>query len=236
MAIPNRLPLHGMTVVVTGLRSRERDRVEKAVAELGGTVPAADAVLNRQDPPVACVAGSVSTARYAACASLLLPMPVPVVKPSWLRACVEAKKLVRERLDGGRERVGEEENTFSRHIDRHRHQNGCASHAALSFDAHPPSRTSTSLLPLPPQVPFDKKHALGPLAGLRICLTGGTGEDKRPIAQALERAGAFYSGDLTRDCTHLVVVRGLPPPPAAAAGGAGPPPPPPPILMKDRTG
>jgi hypothetical protein len=58
---------------------------EKAVAELGGTVPAADAVLNRQDPPVACVAGSVSTARYAACASLLLPMPVPkpTKAPSW---------------------------------------------------------------------------------------------------------------------------------------------------------
>ena len=96
MANPDPLPLRGKTVVVTGLRSRERERREKAVAQLGGTVPAPDAVLRREDPPVACVAGSVSTARYAACASLLLPMPVPVVKPSWLRACLEAKKLVRE--------------------------------------------------------------------------------------------------------------------------------------------
>ena len=96
MALPDPLPLHGKTVVVTGLRSRERERMEKAVAQLGGTVPPADAVLRREDPPVACVAGSVNTARYAACAGLLLPMPVPVVKPSWLRACLEAKKLVRE--------------------------------------------------------------------------------------------------------------------------------------------
>ena len=94
MAISNAPPLLGKTVVVTGLRQRERERMEKAVVQLGGTVPAPDAVLRREDPPVACVAGSVLTARYAACASLLLPMPVPVVKPSWIRACLEAKKLV----------------------------------------------------------------------------------------------------------------------------------------------
>lgn len=106
MATSN-LPLQGKTVVVTGLRSRERERMEKAVAQLGGTVPPPDAVLKREDPPVACVAGSVATARYAACASLLLPIPVPAVKPSWLRACLEAKKLVR--LVGEIEREGERE-------------------------------------------------------------------------------------------------------------------------------
>ena len=47
MANPDPLPLRGKTVVVTGLRSRERERMEKAVAQLGGTVPAPDAVLRR---------------------------------------------------------------------------------------------------------------------------------------------------------------------------------------------
>ena len=143
------LPLRGKTVVVTGLPPLERVLAEQAVAQLGGTVPAADAVLRREDPPVACVAGCVYTGRYAACASLQLPTPVPVVKPSWLRACLEAKRLV-------------------------------------------PT----------------EGHALGPLAGLVVSLTGGHPDDKRRISEALERAGAFYSADLTRRCTHLVVVRG----------------------------
>ena len=63
-------------------------------------------------------------------------------------------------------------------------------------------------------------HLLGPLAGLRVCLTGGTTEDKRPIVQALERAGALHYPDLTRDCTHLVVVRELSPTTATAATAA----------------
>lgn len=94
MAATSTLPLAGKTVVVTGLRSRERDRVEKLVTSLGGTVPAADVVLRRDDPPVACIAGTVDSARYSAVVSLLLPVPVPVVKPSWIRACSDAKKLV----------------------------------------------------------------------------------------------------------------------------------------------
>ena len=51
----------------------------------------------------------------------------------------------------------------------------------------------------------ERKHAVGAFHGIKISVTGITDQDERTLfQQRVEAEGAVYSGDLTRDVTHLV--------------------------------
>ena len=53
-------------------------------------------------------------------------------------------------------------------------------------------------------------HALGPFAGLVICLSGGTAASKAAMVKAVRAHGATQSPELTKQCTHLVICSGGP--------------------------
>ena len=50
-------------------------------------------------------------------------------------------------------------------------------------------------------------HRLGPLAGLIISSTGHGSDEKAGLARLIEMGGGEYSGNLTKQCTHLVLKR-----------------------------
>jgi hypothetical protein len=53
------------------------------------------------------------------------------------------------------------------------------------------------------QVDFSP-HRLGPLSGLLISVSGFVSNHRQQLADAITAAGATFSADLYKSCTHLV--------------------------------
>ena len=71
------------------------------------------------------------------------------------------------------------------------------------------SCTETGLTPGSSQAP-EAEHLLGPFTGLVVCVSGGTPAAKVEVVKAVKAHGASQSGELNKNCTHLVICSGGP--------------------------
>lgn len=190
--------LAGQWVLVTGVKTAEREEVARNVELCGGVCLSS---FSTKDPPHLVVTRIVRSPKYRA---LLRAHPhTPVVTPDWLAASLQVPPalclpravsvLIHSCIDIGRN---------SRISLLH----GLPSTPFIGLQ--PPNRhTVAFLFPLQADrlLPYTD-YRVGPLHALTVCFSGLAASRKAALAGLVVRAGGQHSSHLDRKCTHLVTL------------------------------